>query len=139
MLLAGLELMGEIPFPDVNIHATINAPDGRRMSKSLGTGIDPLELIDEHGADATRYGLLKMSSTQDVRSRSGRSPRDEACEQALERGSADARQRGGRHPRRAASRRRGALDPRPHRRDSGRARALIAEYDFAPAVGGSTA
>jgi valyl-tRNA synthetase len=37
------------------------------MSKSLGTGIDPLELIEQHGADATRYGLLKMSSTQDVR------------------------------------------------------------------------
>jgi valyl-tRNA synthetase len=37
------------------------------MSKSLGTGIDPLDLIAEHGADATRYGLLKMSSTQDVR------------------------------------------------------------------------
>ena len=43
MLMAGLELMGEIPFRDVNIHSTINAPDGRRMSKSLGTGIDPLE------------------------------------------------------------------------------------------------
>ena len=37
------------------------------MSKSLGTGIDPLEAVDEHGADATRYGLLKISSTQDVR------------------------------------------------------------------------
>ena len=37
------------------------------MSKSLGTGIDPLETVNEHGADATRYGLLKMSSTQDVR------------------------------------------------------------------------
>ena len=37
------------------------------MSKSLGTGIDPLEPIAEHGADATRYGLLKNSSTQDVR------------------------------------------------------------------------
>jgi valyl-tRNA synthetase len=37
------------------------------MSKSLGTGIDPLDLIADHGADATRYGLLKMSSTQDVR------------------------------------------------------------------------
>jgi valyl-tRNA synthetase len=37
------------------------------MSKSLGTGIDPLEMIDAHGADATRYGLLKISSTQDVR------------------------------------------------------------------------
>jgi valyl-tRNA synthetase len=67
MIMAGLELMGEIPFEDVIIHSTILAPDGRRMSKSLGTGIDPLELIDAHGADATRYGLLKMSSGQDVR------------------------------------------------------------------------
>jgi valyl-tRNA synthetase len=67
MLMAGLELLGEIPFHDVIIHSTILAADGRRMSKSLGTGIDPLDLIDEHGADATRYGLLKMSSGQDVR------------------------------------------------------------------------
>jgi valyl-tRNA synthetase len=67
MVMSGLELMGDIPFEDVIIHTTILAPDGRRMSKSLGTGIDPLELIAEHGADATRYGLLKMSSTQDVR------------------------------------------------------------------------
>ena len=41
------------------------------MSKSLGTGIDPLELVDSYGADATRYGLLKMSSTQDVRFSAG--------------------------------------------------------------------
>jgi len=67
MLMAGLELLGDIPFRDVIIHSTILAPDGRRMSKSLGTGIDPLEVIDAHGADATRYGLLKMSSGQDVR------------------------------------------------------------------------
>jgi valyl-tRNA synthetase len=67
MVMAGLELMGDIPFGDVIIHSTILAPDGRRMSKSLGTGIDPLELIAQYGADATRYGLLKMSSTQDVR------------------------------------------------------------------------
>jgi valyl-tRNA synthetase len=67
MIMAGLELMGDVPFEDVIIHTTILAPDGRRMSKSLGTGIDPLDLIAEHGADATRYGLLKMSSTQDVR------------------------------------------------------------------------
>ena len=67
MIMAGLELMGEIPFHTVNIHSTINAPDGRRMSKSLGTGIDPLEAVDRYGADATRYGLLKNSSTQDVR------------------------------------------------------------------------
>ena len=67
MLMAGLELLGDIPFHDVIIHSTILAPDGRRMSKSLGTGIDPLDVIDAHGADATRYGLLKMSSGQDVR------------------------------------------------------------------------
>jgi valyl-tRNA synthetase len=67
MIMAGLELQGEIPFHTVNIHSTINAPDGRRMSKSLGTGIDPLETVNEYGADATRYGLLKMASTQDVR------------------------------------------------------------------------
>jgi valyl-tRNA synthetase len=71
MLMAGLELLGEIPFHDVIIHSIILAPDGRRMSKSLGTGIDPLDTIDEHGADATRYGLLKMSSTQDVRFSAG--------------------------------------------------------------------
>jgi valyl-tRNA synthetase len=59
--------MGEIPFTDVIIHSTVLAADGRRMSKSLGTGVDPLDVIADHGADATRYGLLKMSSTQDVR------------------------------------------------------------------------
>jgi valyl-tRNA synthetase len=67
MIFSGLELMGEVPFRDVIIHSTVLAPDGRRMSKSLGTGIDPLDVIAEHGTDATRYGLLKMSSTQDVR------------------------------------------------------------------------
>jgi valyl-tRNA synthetase len=49
------------------VHSVIQARDGRRMSKSLGTGIDPLEEIDVHGADALRFGLLAMSSTQDVR------------------------------------------------------------------------
>jgi valyl-tRNA synthetase len=67
MIFSGLELLGEIPFRDVVIHSTVLARDGRRMSKSLGTGIDPLDVIAEHGADATRYGLMKMSSTQDVR------------------------------------------------------------------------
>ena len=67
MIFSGLFLMGDIPFTDVIIHSTVLAPDGRRMSKSLGTGIDPMEPIAEHGADATRYGLLKISSTQDVR------------------------------------------------------------------------
>ena len=67
MIWAGIELMGDVPFSAVNYHSMILAPDGRRMSKSLGTGIDPTDLIAEHGADATRYGLLKMSSSQDVR------------------------------------------------------------------------
>ncbi|MBN2203622.1 MAG: valine--tRNA ligase [Thermoleophilia bacterium] len=67
MVMMGLEFVGEIPFSDVYIHSVIQAPDGRRMSKSLGTGIDPLEMIDKYGADATRFALLLMSSTQDVR------------------------------------------------------------------------
>ena len=67
MIFSGLFLLGDIPFTDVIINSTVLAVDGRRMSKSLGTGIDPLEAVDKHGADATRYGLLKISSTQDVR------------------------------------------------------------------------
>jgi valyl-tRNA synthetase len=67
MVMMGLEFTGEVPFTDVNVHSVIQAPDGRRMSKSLGTGIDPLDEIDKHGADAVRFGLLAMSSSQDVR------------------------------------------------------------------------
>ena len=67
MIMTSLEFLDEIPFTDVYIHSVVQAPDGRRMSKSLGTGIDPLELIDSHGADALRFGLLAMSSSQDVR------------------------------------------------------------------------
>jgi valyl-tRNA synthetase len=67
MVMTGLEFPGDIPFRDIYVHSVIQARDGRRMSKSLGTGIDPLEEIDERGADALRFGLLAMSSTQDVR------------------------------------------------------------------------
>ena len=67
MVMMGLEFVGDIPFHDVYIHSVIQAADGRRMSKSLGTGIDPLEMIDKYGADATRFALLLMSSSQDVR------------------------------------------------------------------------
>ncbi|HLW95375.1 MAG TPA: valine--tRNA ligase [Solirubrobacteraceae bacterium] len=67
MIMMGLEFAGDVPFSDVYVHAVIQAPDGRRMSKSLGTGIDPLEEIDRTGADAVRFGMLAMSSTQDVR------------------------------------------------------------------------
>ncbi len=67
MIMMGLRFTGEVPFADVYIHSVIQAPDGRRMSKSLGTGIDPVDEIDKHGADAVRFGLLAMSSSQDVR------------------------------------------------------------------------
>ncbi|MBM3146684.1 MAG: class I tRNA ligase family protein [Actinobacteria bacterium] len=67
MIMMGLEFVDDVPFRDVYIHSVVQAPDGRRMSKSLGTGIDPIELIDKYGADATRFGLLLMSSIQDVR------------------------------------------------------------------------
>ncbi len=67
MIMMGLEFMGDVPFRDVIIHPTVLAADGRRMSKSLGTGVDPLELIAAYGADATRFGLAYMSSVQDVR------------------------------------------------------------------------
>jgi valyl-tRNA synthetase len=67
MVMLGIEYMDEVPFSDVYIHSVIHAADGRRMSKSLGTGVDPLDLIAEHGADALRFGLLLMSSQQDVR------------------------------------------------------------------------
>ncbi len=67
MIFAGLELMGDVPFRNVVIHSLVHAPTGGRMSKSLGTGMNPLALIDAYGADATRYGLMKMASSQDVR------------------------------------------------------------------------
>ncbi len=67
MVMTGIEFTGRVPFGDVYVHSVIQARDGRRMSKSLGTGIDPLEEIERHGADALRFGLLAMSSTQDVR------------------------------------------------------------------------
>jgi valyl-tRNA synthetase len=67
MIMMGLRFTGAVPFAEVYIHSVIQAPDGRRMSKSLGTGIDPLDEIARHGADAVRFGLLAMSSSQDVR------------------------------------------------------------------------
>ena len=125
MIMAGLELMGEIPFHDVIIHSTILAPDGRRMSKSLGTGIDPVEIIEAHGADATRYGLLKMSSGQDVRWSIGTVEEGRKLANKLWNASRlllDERRRRGR---RAAVVARGALDPRAHRRDARRGRARL--------------
>jgi valyl-tRNA synthetase len=67
MIFSGVELMGDVPFHDVVIHSLVHAPTGGRMSKSLGTGMDPIAVIDAYGADAMRYGLMKMASSQDVR------------------------------------------------------------------------
>ena len=67
MIFSGLELLGEDPFDDVLIHSTLLNPEGRRMSRTLGTGIDPEEVLEPYGADASRYGLLKVTSTQDAR------------------------------------------------------------------------
>jgi valyl-tRNA synthetase len=66
MIFSGLELMRDVPFADVLIHSTVHAPTGGRMSKSLGTGMNPIAQIETYGADATRYGLMKMASSLDV-------------------------------------------------------------------------
>ena len=67
MIFSGLEFTGEKPFSDVIIHATILTKDGKRMSKSLGTGIDPMTLIEKYGSDATRFGLIwQAMGTQDI-------------------------------------------------------------------------
>ncbi len=67
MIFSGLEFMDEVPFREVFVHATVLTKDGKRMSKSLGTGIDPLVLIDKYGADATRFGLMYQAlGGQDV-------------------------------------------------------------------------
>jgi valyl-tRNA synthetase len=65
MIMAGLEFLGEVPFTRVHIHGTVRAAGGLKMSKSLGNSIDPIEVIEEMGADALRYSLV-MLSAQDV-------------------------------------------------------------------------
>jgi len=68
MVMMGQYCVGDIPFSDVFIHAMIQDGQGRKMSKSLGNGIDPLVAIDSHGADAMRFTLASMTTqTQDVR------------------------------------------------------------------------
>ncbi|HYQ82479.1 MAG TPA: class I tRNA ligase family protein, partial [Rubrobacter sp.] len=65
MIMMGLHFEGEIPFQKVNVHSIVLAEDGTKMSRSKGNTIDPLELLDEYGTDAVRFGLLYQSSTQD--------------------------------------------------------------------------
>jgi len=68
MIMSSLYCVGEVPFHDVYIYATILARDGSRMSKSKGNGVDPMDLMDKYGADAMRYNLLTLITTnQDVK------------------------------------------------------------------------
>jgi valyl-tRNA synthetase len=65
MIMTGIRFRGEVPFRKVNVHSIVLAEDGTKMSKSKGNTIDPLDLFDEYGTDAVRFGLLYQSSTQD--------------------------------------------------------------------------
>ena len=68
MIFSGMEFMRKIPFKDVYIHATVLTREGKRMSKSLGTGIDPINLVKEYGADATRFGIAwQIMGGQDIK------------------------------------------------------------------------
>src|SRR5207247_1846895 len=68
MVFTSLHFLNTIPFSDVLIHGTVLAADGRRMSKSLGTGVDPLDMIGRYGADATRAWCAYFgTSGQDIR------------------------------------------------------------------------
>ncbi|MFH0799538.1 MAG: valine--tRNA ligase [Pseudomonadota bacterium] len=62
MVMMGLKFMGDVPFRDVYIHGTILDEQGRRMSKSAGNGIDPIDIIEKYGADAMRYSLIVLST-----------------------------------------------------------------------------
>ncbi len=61
MIMIGYEVMGETPFRDVYLHGTVRDSQGRKMSKSLGNGIDPLEVVDRFGADALRFTLISAA------------------------------------------------------------------------------
>ena len=80
MIFSGMEYLPDapkegIPFSRVYVHPTVQNFEGKRMSKSLGTGVDPLELMDKYGTDATRFGLCGMATaTQDVRLQEQREP-----------------------------------------------------------------
>jgi valyl-tRNA synthetase len=67
MIMMGLEFRGEVPFRDVLIHGLVRDMQGRKMSKSLGNGIDPLEIVAEYGADALKFTLAFLAAQgQDV-------------------------------------------------------------------------
>ena len=67
MIMAGIEFCGDIPFKDVYIHGTVRDDTGTKMSKSLGNTIDPIEIIDQYGADALRFSIISITAVgQDV-------------------------------------------------------------------------
>lgn len=67
MIMAGIEFMGDIPFRAVYFNGLIRDAQGRKMSKSLGNGIDPLEMVEKYSADAVRFSLLMLTSEgQDI-------------------------------------------------------------------------
>ncbi|MCX7966956.1 MAG: valine--tRNA ligase [Armatimonadetes bacterium] len=68
MVMTGVKFAGDIPFRTVYVHPTVLTREGKRMSKSLGTGIDPLDLLDKYGADGLRFGLIVQAEAgQDLR------------------------------------------------------------------------
>ena len=68
MMFSGIEHMGEVPFRDVLIHGLVRDSQGRKMSKSLGNGIDPMEIISNYGADALRFSLVMgVANGADIR------------------------------------------------------------------------
>ncbi|HLG13482.1 MAG TPA: valine--tRNA ligase [Blastocatellia bacterium] len=83
MIMTGMHFMNEIPFSDVYIYPTVLNEEGKRMSKSLGTGLDPLDLIDHYGADALRFALLvRTAKGQDFRFASVTNGRQRQVEEA---------------------------------------------------------
>lgn len=67
MIMAGLEFAGDVPFHDVLLNGIVRDENGRKMSKSLGNGIDPLEMVEQFSADAVRFTLIMLSSEgQDI-------------------------------------------------------------------------
>ena len=58
MVFSGIEQMGKCPFQVALMHGLVRDAQGRKMSKSLGNGIDPIEVIDKYGADALRFSLV---------------------------------------------------------------------------------
>ena len=134
MVMFGKELTEQVPFTDVNIHSVIQAPDGRRMSKSLGTGIDPSDLIHGGQRPPVYDGGRRVSGL-----RGGRAPLRAARDvvlagRALQRGAREA----GPRPRQQALER-GAPDPAACRRGGGRPRRQAVRSRTAGSSRGSSA